>query len=498
MKQFDVAVVGSGIAGLTSAAVLAQSGFHVVLLESHDKPGGCAGYFSIPSKWGEFSFPTGATVALGLEHGGLHAEIFEKLGVSCPSREIESLSVFLPALKLQIARDSEVWRCERRKLPGNRAGQESFWKLQEIIADSGWFALGRKPTLPIQKFSDLRRNLALAHPKIAPMIAALPFSVGEAMKWLQVDRDHAFSALVNLQLLITTQSLSNRAPLGNGMAGLDLWRHGAFHPIGGVGSIAKSLLEGFCKHGGETKFGARVEKMRRESDRWEIEIAAGETVSAGRVVANMPVGNLGDLLGSSTSQIKNAVSRAGEGWGAVTLYCAIRDEGVPADFGLHAQVLTKYHPTPPCLKAGAGDDVFLSLSQRGDLSSAPQGWRTLNVSTHVRLKDWQNLSRLEYRALKGAWREKLLRGVRVALPDFDAARGFVISGTPSTWENYTLRRGGGVGGAALTRRNANLRALPSRLGIPGMHLVGDTTFPGQGTVACALSGFNAWREITNS
>ncbi|HEX8465583.1 MAG TPA: NAD(P)/FAD-dependent oxidoreductase, partial [Abditibacterium sp.] len=495
MRNFDVIVVGSGIAGLTSAALLARDGARVLMLEHHDKPGGCAGYFSVPSKFGAFTFPTGATVALGLENGGLHLEIFEKLGVACPSVPIDRLAVFLPDLSVNLWHDAAKWRLERQKLPGNRRGQELFWRLQELIADAGWFALGRKPALPLQKPIDLWRNLPLAHPKMAPMLAALPFSVGEAMRWLQVDRDRAFCALVNLQLLITTQSLSHAAPLSNGMAGLDLWRHGAHHPRGGLGAIAQKLLEGFQKHGGQAKFGAKVVQMRQKNGVWEVETANGEVFSTMQLIANVPLHNLNFLLESPPKSIQKLEKRAGSGWGAVTLYCAVRDEAIPANFPLHAQVLTRYHSTPPFLKAGAGDDVFLSLSLSGDELAAPRGWRTLNVSTHIRWQDWQGLPKLEYRAKKREWREKLLAGVRVALPYFEENRGFIITGTPSTWESYTLRSGGSVGGAALTRRNANLRALPSRIGLPNFHLVGDTTFPGQGTVACALSGFNAWRDI---
>lgn len=493
--HYDIAVIGAGIAGLTSAALLAHSGARVVLLEHHDKPGGCAGYFEVPSKRGQFSFPTGATVALGLESGGLHQEIFEKLGVSCPARPLDRLAVYLPDQTVNLWHDAEKWRRERQKLPGHRAGQELFWKVQELVADAGWFALNRKPTLPMQNFADIKRNFSLAHPRLAPMIATLPFSVGETMKWLGVDRDRAFSALVNLQLLITTQSLSHAAPLSNGMAGLDLWRHGAQHPVGGLGSIARQLLEAFRQHGGKVRLSTGVSKVRRRNTLWQLETTDGEMLTAHRVVANVPLWNLQSLLEEPPRTAK-LERRAGNGWGAVTLYAAIRESALPADFPLHSQVLRKYHHTAPFLKAGSGDDVFLSLSMPGDENCAPLGWRSLNVSTHVRWQEWQQLSATEYRAKKKEWREKLLEDVRVVLLNFDEAKGFVITGTPSTWESYTLRAGGSVGGAPLTRRNANLRALPSRLGLPNFHLVGDTTFPGQGTVACALSGFNAWRDIT--
>ncbi|RYG66200.1 FAD-dependent oxidoreductase, partial [bacterium] len=336
----DVVVIGAGIAGLTSAALLAKSGLNVMVLEAHDKVGGCAGYFDVESKWGRFRFPTGATAAVGLEEDGLHRQIFEMLGLSCPAVPISHLKVFLPDLTIDLHHDARKWRAARAKLPGNHVGQELFWKLQELVADAGWLSLTRKPSLPLQRGIDLRRNLALADPRLLPLIMALPFSLGEAMKWLRIDRDRAFCALVNLQLLITTQSLSHAAPLTNGMAGLDLWRHGAFHPIGGLGSIAEKLLEGFEKFGGQIRFGSKAVGLERSGPSWEVRLANGEAVHARRIVTNVPVWNLNSLLPTIPPVIKNAQQRAGRGWGAVNLYAAVREEIIPPDLPIHAQVLT--------------------------------------------------------------------------------------------------------------------------------------------------------------
>ncbi|MCK5479303.1 MAG: NAD(P)-binding protein, partial [Methylococcales bacterium] len=42
VNHYDVIVIGSGIGGLTAAGLLAKSGKSVLVLETHDRPGGYA------------------------------------------------------------------------------------------------------------------------------------------------------------------------------------------------------------------------------------------------------------------------------------------------------------------------------------------------------------------------------------------------------------------------------------------------------------------------
>ncbi|MBL8165764.1 MAG: FAD-dependent oxidoreductase, partial [Anaerolineae bacterium] len=46
MATHRVIIIGAGIGGLTAAALLAQAGYIVTVLEAQTYPGGCAGTFT--------------------------------------------------------------------------------------------------------------------------------------------------------------------------------------------------------------------------------------------------------------------------------------------------------------------------------------------------------------------------------------------------------------------------------------------------------------------
>ena len=84
MTKTEIVVVGAGIAGLTSAAILSKLGLSVTLIESHTQSGGCAGTF----KRKKYIFDVGATQVAGLEEGGIHSRIFKFLAIPLPEASI--------------------------------------------------------------------------------------------------------------------------------------------------------------------------------------------------------------------------------------------------------------------------------------------------------------------------------------------------------------------------------------------------------------------------
>src|SRR5262245_10331086 len=131
-------------------------------------------------------------------------------------------------------------------------------------------------------------------------------------------------------------------------------------------------------------------------------------------------------------------------------------------------------------------DIFISVSSAGDTESAPPGHRAVMVSTHCDLDEWEGLDPEAYRKQKARAGERLVALARRVYPELGRAAVVYEVATPRTYERFTGRPRGAVGGVRQTLGNSNQRAVPHDVGVPGLWLAGDTTWPGLGTVACVL------------
>ncbi|MCB0210306.1 MAG: hypothetical protein KDJ52_13295, partial [Anaerolineae bacterium] len=120
-------------------------------------------------------------------------------------------------------------------------------------------------------------------------------------------------------------------------------------------------------------------------------------------------------------------------------------------------------------------------------SRAPAGQRVITLSTHTRLDDWWQLlehDRDAYEARKQVYADRLLTAAARALPTLREAAQFVMPGTPVTFQRFTHRIDGWVGGFPQT---SLFRTWAPKLA-PQLWMVGDSIFPGQSTAAVAMGG----------
>jgi phytoene dehydrogenase-like protein len=130
--EADVIVIGSGIGGLSCAALLARYEQDVVVLESHDVAGGAAHSFDVKG----YKFDSGPSLFSGLQSRGPQAnplaQVLDALGESVPCATYDSWMVHVPEADFL----SRIGPTEFLKDLQNYAGPEAVREWQKLLVSS--------------------------------------------------------------------------------------------------------------------------------------------------------------------------------------------------------------------------------------------------------------------------------------------------------------------------------------------------------------------------
>lgn len=500
--DFDTIVVGGGLGGLTAAALLAARGVNVALLEAHTVTGGCAGFFDRFEK-GQFGdrqryrFDVGATTISGAIAGQPLHRLFRLLGGDPPMRRIN------PGMICHLPDGAKVvrWDEHERWLAGcslwfGKDGQREFWECVQETSRRAWQLSGVNRTFPPKSLADLFHMIRPANLRSLDLLRYTRVSVLDMMRRFGVDHNKRFVRFVDEQLMITAQNKAEDTPFLIGAMGLS-YPHEVWYAEGGMSGLVHFMEDAVKRGGGEIRTKRRVTGMQQDGKEWILQTSR-ETYRARRVISNLTVWDLADLLrdlppSPSAQKFSQSAEQAGQGWGALTLYTAVRDDF--DDLG------TLYHQIH-CeqLPGFDADSIFVSFSPVEDRKRAPQGWRTVTASVHVAdPKQWKQLAARngsEYTARKQELEKGMLDIIGKALPGFARVeRKFTLMGTPRTFEFFARRKDGMVGGVPHTLGRNLLYAQKYRTPFSNLFMVGDTVYPGQGVPAVVLGAMNLVEEI---
>ena len=475
-----IIVIGAGVGGLTAAALLAKRGFDVTVLEAHVEPGGCAATFFHKG----YHFDVGATLVGGFQPGGPHALVAEKLGLTWPVRAVEpAMAVHLGDETIVRYGDDAAWRAERIRAFGSQA--ERFWQQQEFAADAVWEFAARVPAWPIDSLPTTFNLATKVRPSLIPIV---PLALTNVRRWARLAgaRGALFDTFLDAQLLIAAQAIAPEANALYGAVALDLYRRGVAHVEGGVGHIAETLAQAVKAQGGQVLYRQAVTAIRR-SKTYRVETTRGE-FEADLVIANLTPWALVKLMGDDApTTLTRRVSNLTPIWSAFTVYLGV-DEAAITDRVEHHQIVVD-----PTLPLGEGNSAFVSISPEWDTVRAPRGQRAITISTHTRAAEWYALAHDEaaFEARKQQYTERLINAAARALPNLKSHLKLVLPGTPLTFERFTRRVNGMVGG--FPQRNLFTAWSPQI--DRGVWLVGDSIFPGQSTAAVSLGALRVTEDV---
>jgi C-3',4' desaturase CrtD len=481
-ERFDVAVVGAGLAGLATALRLQAAGCATVVLEAHGHAGGCAGYYRRRG----FSFDVGATTLVDFEPGGVGAELFESVGMPPLAGEaLPGYVAWLPDRTVVLHRDPEAWHRERLRVLGDTDRHRRFWALLDRLADAFWRASRAGARMPVRTPADLVHNVRTMRPADLHLARHVTGTLGGALRRHGLRDDAALVGLLSMLVEDTVHSTVDDAPLVNAALGITIRGAGLTRATGGMRGFWQALVAHYRSLGGTLRCGWRVTDISGSAGSFVVAGPRG-AVLAGGVVSAVPAATTARLAPAARPALERFLRRDAPDLGGAAMVCL----GVPEDeveVGgamqrfTHHQLLRSYAEP-----LGDGNNMFMSVSAPGDRASAPPGHRAVMLSTHTDLAGWEDLDEAGHARRRDALGDRLVAEARRVHPRLGRRAVVREVGTPRTYARFTSRPRGAVGGVRQRTSNANQHAVPHRLPVPGMWLVGDSTWPGLGTVACVL------------
>jgi phytoene dehydrogenase-like protein len=431
--KYDIIIIGAGLGGLTAGAKLAKEGKKVLLVEQHNKPGGCATTF----KRGDFTLEVGLHEMDGPSPHEMKTRIFSDLDVNNNVEFVKvpefyrfingRYSITIPhEPRIAIERLSE-------QFPGEIKGIRSYFE-------------------------------QLLNPKKrAPGTMLKDTSVGEFLDSIIRNDDLKLILLGNLGYFHDDPYSLSLAYYTAAQS--SYYTGGASYIKGGSQKLSDYLAGYIGSHNGEILYNHIVTgintlndkvtgiSFRKKSDPPSLLIEA----AADEIVANNSVLSVAEFItGGKGSGLKNEISGLRPGASLLTVYLgfskSLKELGHPfystAVFDSSVKTMADIH------KNNTGDFSCRSFIfvDYGQINSglAPEGKSVGSVCCTDYLRDWDSLGKKEYEEKKEKVissfierLEKIIRGVKNCITYCEA-------GTSATVKRYTLNPEGAVYGFAQT------------------------------------------------
>jgi phytoene dehydrogenase-like protein len=423
--EYDVIVIGSGLAGLTAANTLARGGHRVLLLEQHYKLGGMATWFKRP--------------------GG---HIFDISLHGFPVGMIKSCRRYWTS---EIA-DSIV------QLKNIRFDNPMFSLTTTFNRDDFTRLLVEQFAVPAERvsaFFDTARQMNFFDDQST--------SVGQLFEKFFPGRQDVIRLLMEPITYANGSTLEDPA-ISYGIVFSNFMSKGVFTFEGGTDRLINLMHQEMLKNGVDVRIRCDVQKILVQNGRAVGVQVNGRTIKARSVVSNSNLrATLFDLVGEENLDPKFAEeARAVRLNNSSTqVYMALK----PGEFIDESQGDLLFSSTAPVFQT----DMLLSRDVTSRTYSfyyprtRPGSDRCLIVSsTNARYEDWAKLSEEEYAASKADLVETTLDALAKYIPDIRQKLDHAEASTPRTFRHYTRH----IAGASFGTKFEGLavsRGLPEQI-----------------------------------
>jgi phytoene desaturase len=482
-ESYDVAVVGAGVGGLSAAALLAKAGKSVLVVERHNKVGGCAHGFDRDG----YFFDVGVHLVAGA--WGLLDQLLGYLGAKDRCRLI-SIDPFYRAQFPDLTIDAPIdlagfTETYVRHFPKEEAGIRALMDTSQGLVGE-MFRISADPS-PLE--------LMLVPLRLRGVFKYRNATLGELMDRHLTDprAKGAFSALWTY----AGTPPSRISFLAWTMLVLSYLDHGAYYCEGGFQRVADALTASIEENGGEVVLENGATEILVDGGQAKgLRLASEDTIFAPVVVSNAPAREtFGKLIGEEDAPRKalKQVNRLEPTLSAYILYIStdldMRAAGIPHETMVYRS-WDQDEIWRECV-AGHPAGTIVTVPTLADPSLAPPGGHVVSV-----------MSLLSYQAAAAWSQEQEDRYVEALLADADAVcpglSGRIIRverGSPRAIERFTGNPEGAVYGWDNTPQQSGAGRPGHRTAVGGLYLSGHWSSPSGGVTGVMTSGAQTAQQI---
>ena len=494
--KYHTIVIGGGLAGLTAGATLSKFGKKVLLIEQHHKPGGCATTF----KRGDFIIEVGLHEMCGLEKNGSLLQLFEML-------EIDQQVEFLQVPELYAVHSDQgkfvfphtyaaASKALIDKYPEEEKGIKRLMKFIDSIRKEGV----KLPRTPLK-----RKLLYPLMPLLYPnLVQASRHTVGS---WLDkyISNENAKLDLL-AHLVYWGDDPYTLSMFYYGLPFSSFIGNGGYFIKGGSQVLSDHLAAYIQKQGGTVLLGKKAEKIITKNDQVTgvsfrdsfNESADPITIACDNVVANCAIPIVPDMLDEPhATSLKQRIADKTNACSLLNIYLGFKSN--VAAYGVKhysnvikgddVQTLKDIHPN------NTGDwskrsFVFVDYNQV-DSQLAPPGKSVGVICCADYLKDWDGLSKEDYKAKKEEVAQILLDRLEKQFPGIRESIEYYEVATSKTIKRFTSNTAGSVYGFAQTKEQSATKRLRNNFLLPNLYFASAWAFPGGGFEGSIMAGFLA-------
>lgn len=472
--RHDAIVVGAGIGGLSAAALLAQRGLKVLVLEHHYLAGGfCTSWPRYVGRGTErqtYVFDAGVHDVSGLGPNGPVRLLLRQLGIEdrVDWRPV-SHEYLVGDLRLKVPHSAEAFvQLLGALFPAEQAGVAALFAEMEAIYRELYQDVAKAGGVPLRPRTV---DEALAYPLPHPHAYRGMHTPFEAM----LDR-HLRDPELKRVLSMLTAYLTDEPQRLTATAMAPIFGYyfdGGFYPAGGSQAFADALVGAIEGAGGEVRLRTPVTRILVEEGRAVgVESGEGRIDRAPAVISNADVRRTFlELVGRE--HLPPAFVRQVQ-------------ELQPSASALSVYLGVDYVPdiAPLTLVSTPRGTVGIAVPSKTDASLAPPGHSAISLlalEPADTLGEWDRKAP-GYRERKRQAGDALVALAEEALPGLRSHIVYRQDATPATVIRFAHTTAGSIYGPAIGWRPA------ARSPIAGLVLAGSGVFPGAGVEAVVISG----------